>query len=191
MAQHGLGVDRAEAIDDRSGDADATHHGGAIPVKVEVSVRLASSGGNTPATAGEGGEALPVPSDADDGDARPVMNSSRPLGEGTEADDGLPSFSLGVTAPENPAGPYDGQDAEGAAPPSPGGGTPSINDGLYVFSLADETRGIGGQDEGTRAPEGDGGGRAAYAGAAGAAAPPPGVVSPPAVTFFGESRGCD
>ena len=182
-------VDRAETIDDRSGGAGATHHDGAIRVKVEAGVRLASLGGDTPAIAGEGGEVLPVPSDADDGDAHPVMSGSRPLGEGTEADDGLPSFSPDIAAPENPAGPDDGQGAEGAAPPSPNGGTPFINDGLSLLSLADGTRGIGGQEEGTRALEGDCGGLAARAGAAGAGAPPPGVVSPPAVAIFGGGFG--
>ena len=145
-AQHDFGGERTEAIDDHSGGAGAAHHDGATCVKVEVGVRLAPSGAGTPAAAGEGGEVLPVPSDADDGDVRPVMSGSRPLREGTEADDGLPSFSPDATTPESPAGPDDEQGSEGAVPPSPNGGTPLINDGLSLLSLTDGTRVIDGQD---------------------------------------------
>ena len=77
----------------------------------------------------------------------------------------------------------------GQFPPSPNGETPLINSGLSLLSLADETRGVEGQDEGTRTPEVGGGGFATYEGAAAACALPPGVVSPPAVTVFGGGLG--
>ena len=186
-AQHDLGEDRTEADYDRPGGAGAAHHGSATCVKVEVGARLAPSDAGTPTAAGEGGEALPVPSDAGDGDARPVTSGSRPLEKGTEADDGLPSFSPDVA--ESPAGPDDEQGPEGAVTPSPNGETPLINDGLSLLPLADETRGIDDQDGGTRTPEVGGEGLARYEGAAAVGAPPPGVVSPPAVTVFGGGLG--
>ena len=189
MSQRDPEVDRDGAIGELSGDVVAAHHDGAIRVKVEAGVRLASAGGGAPAAAGEGGVALPVSSDADDGDASPAMGDSRLLEEGAEAADGLPSFSPDVAAPGNPAGPDDERGAEGAAPPSHGGETPSIDGGLSLLSLADGTRGIGSREEGTRTPDGGGGGLAAYAGTAGTDAPPPGVVSSPAVTVFGGGFG--
>ena len=123
-----------------------------------MGARLAPSDAGTHAAADEGGEALPVPSDADDGDTRPVTSGSRPFEERTEADDGLPSFSPDGATLESPAGPDDEQGPEGVVTPSPNGETPLINDGLFLLSLADETREIDGQDEGTRTPEVGGGG---------------------------------
>ena len=64
-----------------------------------------------------------------------------------------------------------------------------INDGLSLFSLTDGTRGIDGQDGGTRTPEVDGGGLATYGGAAEVGAPPLGVISHPAVMVFGGGLG--
>ena len=183
-AQHDLGGDRNEADDDRPGSAGAAHHGGATRVKAEVGARPAPTDAGTPAAAGEGGVALPVPSDADDGDAHPVTNGSRPLEASTEADDGLPSFSPDGAAPESPAEPDGEQGPDGAVPPSPNGETALISDGLSLLSLADGTREIDDQDEGTRTPEVGGEGAATHEGAAAACAPPPGVVSPPAVAVF-------
>ena len=107
---------------------------------------------------------------------------------GTEADDGLPSFPPDVATPENPAGPDDEQGPEGAVPDD---GAPLINDGLSLLSLMDETRGIDGQDEGTRTPEVGGGGLAMYEGAAGVGAPPPGVISPRGHGLRWRTRGRD
>ena len=159
-AQHDLGGDRTEADDDRPGSAGAAHHGNATCVKMEVDARIAPTDAGTPAAAGEGGEALPVPSDADDGDAHPVTNDPRPLEAGTEADDGLPPFSPDGAATESPAEPDGEQGPDGAIPPSPNGETPLISDGLSLLSLADGAREVDDQDEGTRTPEVGGGGAA-------------------------------
>ena len=75
------GVERDEASDEFSGDAEAARHGGTIRVKVEANVHFTSVDDGAPAAAGEGGVALPVPNDVDDGDARPAMDDSRPLGK--------------------------------------------------------------------------------------------------------------
>ena len=93
MSQRDPEVDRDGAIGELSGDVVAAHHDGAIRVKVEAGVRLASAGGGTPAAAGEGGVALPVPSDADDGDARPAMGDS-PLARRRDALDRRRAVSL-------------------------------------------------------------------------------------------------
>ena len=149
----------------------------------------ASPDDDAPAASGRGGEALPVPSDADDGQARLDTDGSRPLEDASEADDGLPSFSPGDVAPESPTGPGDALFEAATAPAPPGGETPSINDGLSLLSLADGSRGAFGLGGGACTPEAGDGGHTLRAEAAKLDVPPLGIVSPPATTVFGGGIG--
>ena len=151
-AQGDPGEDHTAAGNDLPFCTGTDHHGGSTSIKAEVDARPAPAGVGTGATASAGGEALPVPCDANDGDAHLDTDGSRPLEASTEAEDGLPSFSPDGAAPESPADPDGEQGAGGPIPPSPNGETHSISDGLSLLSLTGDARRITGQDEGARTP---------------------------------------
>ena len=189
VAQQDPGSGRCGTADGRPGGIGVAHHDDAVQVKLEVGAHPSSPGADAPADTDASGEALPVPSDADDGEARLDTGGDQPPEGASGADDGLPSFSPVDEAPVSPAGTGDASFGTTAAPASPGDKAPTAGDDLPLLSLAGGGRGVGGSSGGTRTPEAGDGGRPSCVEAAGPGGLPHGVVSPPATTVFGGGIG--
>ena len=146
-------------------------------------------GADVPSGSGASGEALPVPSDAGDGEAHCDAGGDRPLEGASGTDDGLPSFSPIDEVPASPAGLGEAVLGAAAVYDTPGEEAPAPGRDLPLFSPADEGHGEGGQVDGTRSPKAGACGFPPCTWAAGPGAQPHGVVSPPACTVFGGGIG--